>query len=102
MTPANQDLDALEALASTDLPSRQFHYVHQVQRGAAAVGPQSLVLPGWPGCACHTVGDDRLLSSAATLSWSRNPCLKVCGVLLLPTLLMRIVCPPISILPSVS
>ena len=92
MTPANQDLDAPQALAWADLPSRQFDYVHQIQRGTAAVGPQTLVLPGWPGCTCHIVGDDPLLSSAATLSWNWNPCLKVCGALLLPTLLMTIVC----------
>ena len=79
MTPANHDLAALRALVWADLPSRQFDYVHQVQRGAAAVGPQTLVLPGWPGCTCHILGDDPLLSSAATLSWNWNPCLKVCG-----------------------
>ena len=92
MTPANQDLDALQALAWADLPSRQFDYVHQIQRGTAAVGPETLVLLGWRGGTCHIVGDDPLLSSAATLSLNWNPCLKVYGAYLLPTPSVRVAC----------
>jgi hypothetical protein len=93
MTLANQDVFAPQALVWADLPSRQFDCVHHVQRGAAVVGPQALVLPGWPGCTCHKLSDDRLPSSAATLSRTWNPCFKICGALWLPVLLMNIVHP---------
>jgi hypothetical protein len=100
MTPANQDLDAPQALVWADLPSRQFDYVHKAKRGAAVVGPQSLVLPGWSGRTCHIVGDDRLLSSAAMLSWNWDPCPQDLRSIIVTYTLNEHCVPPISILLS--